>query len=76
MRSAIDMFRRAAAIRPDILEIHYNLAVALSMTGNHAEAAQTYKRILDINPHHSTARNNYAACLLNDGQVTEALRQI
>ena len=69
------MFRRAGKIRPELVEVQYNLAVALGIAGDDAEAARIYQRILDLDPQNAAARNNYAASLLNCGHAAEALQQ-
>jgi protein O-GlcNAc transferase len=75
LTAAIEMFRRAAGIRPDFPDAQYNLAVALSTAGRHEEAAKSYEQIMKINPRHLDARNNYAASLLAGGRALDALHQ-
>ena len=75
LKSAIPLFRRATKLRSDIPDTHFNLAVALSMTGQHGEAAEHYKRVLALDPRHAGARNNYATTLLQTGQIREAVNQ-
>jgi predicted O-linked N-acetylglucosamine transferase (SPINDLY family) len=72
---AIEMFRRAAGLRPEFPDAQYNLAVALSMAARHEEAAKHYEQILQVNPRHLDARNNYAASLLASARALDALHQ-
>ena len=75
LTAAVEMFRRAAGIRPGFVDAQYNLAVALSMAARHEDAAKCYEQILKINPQHLDARNNYAASLLASGRTLDALQQ-
>jgi protein O-GlcNAc transferase len=75
LTAAIEMFRRAADIRPEFPDAQYNLAVALGMAVRNEEAAKYYEQILQVNPRHLDARNNYAASLLASGRALDALRQ-
>jgi protein O-GlcNAc transferase len=72
---AIEMFRRAAGLRPEFPDAQYNLAVALSMAARHEEASKRYEQILLANPRHLDARNNYAASLLASGRALDSVHQ-
>jgi protein O-GlcNAc transferase len=75
MGPALAMLRRAADLKPAAPDVLYNLAVALSMTGEYAEAASRYGEILKRDPGHLGARSNYAASLLAQDKFSEALSQ-
>jgi tetratricopeptide (TPR) repeat protein len=63
---AVEMLTRAAGLRPDLLPVRINLAVALNLSGKTAEAEALYKEILAANPGNPDARTNLAYIL--DGQ--------
>lgn len=47
---AVDVNRRAVAVRPDDARTHYNLAAALMFTGDFAGAERAITRCLDLQP--------------------------
>jgi predicted O-linked N-acetylglucosamine transferase (SPINDLY family) len=75
LNGAVKAFKRAAKLKPGAWELQYNLAVALNMTGRHADAVLIYRRFLEANPHNADARLNYATTLFQLNRTTEALQQ-
>jgi Tfp pilus assembly protein PilF len=45
---ATKTFNRAALIRPNFAEVHYNLGLALCLSGNTKEGLRHYQRVLEI----------------------------
>lgn len=43
-------FQKALAVNADLVEAHYNLALALDKLGNHGEASKHFKMALDLAP--------------------------
>lgn len=71
---ATERFREATLAAPDSLDAHVNLAVALHEQALFAEAVQSYKRALSIDPRSSIALYNLglARCALGDRASAEA----
>jgi len=57
----------ALALNPTLEETHYNLALALSMTGKIPEAIEEYKAALRLRPDYPEARNNLEHLLARIG---------
>lgn len=53
-------FERARALGGESPELLNNLAVAYEALGRYEEALATYKRALELSPHNSRIRRNYA----------------
>jgi predicted O-linked N-acetylglucosamine transferase (SPINDLY family) len=70
--AAIDIFRRAAHLAPDIAEIHNNLGNALKHKGRGQEAAAAYRRAININPRFAEAHNNLGVALHDLSQLPAA----
>lgn len=47
---AQDHFIKALAVNPDLVEAHYNLALALDKLGQHGEATNHFQKALDLAP--------------------------
>lgn len=47
---AVDSFRRAIAVDPEVAEAHYNHGLALKNKGDLAAAIENYKRAIEIRP--------------------------
>jgi tetratricopeptide (TPR) repeat protein len=58
MPEGIPHLQAALALNPNFPETHYNLALALSLTGKTAEAIAEYKAALRLRPDYPAARNN------------------
>jgi tetratricopeptide (TPR) repeat protein len=72
-QEAAALYGAAAALRPDIAEVHYNLGNALSQLGRLDEAAAAYRRALALRPGLMPAHHNLANVLRGLGRTEEAV---
>ena len=70
---AVDLLRRAIALRPDFAEAWYNLASALKEQGKYGEAAAACRRALALRPERVEAHVNLGNILQAAGQQDEAI---
>ncbi|HEV2302606.1 MAG TPA: tetratricopeptide repeat protein [Stellaceae bacterium] len=70
---AAALYGRAAALRPDIAEVHYNFAGALSQLGRLDEAAGAYRTALALRPDFMPAHHNLGNVLRGLGRTEEAV---
>ena len=73
---ALEHGARALAVEPDSTEAWFVDADARRLDGDLAGAADSYGRVLDLNPRHERARIARAATLVDLGRTAEALRDI
>ncbi len=69
-------FDEIAALEPHRVDAWYNLALAAERLGDHAQAAQAWRRAIDLDPANGAALNNLAwllATRLGDPAQAEAL---
>jgi Flp pilus assembly protein TadD len=71
-REAIDIFRRAARLRPGIADVDNNLGVALQAIGDFDEAVRSYRSAIELNPDFDLAHANLGRLLESVGRVAEA----
>ena len=69
-------YRQAVAIKPDFVEAHSNLGVALMALGNPVDAAASYRRAIEINPKLVMIHRNLGRALLVQGDVMGAVAQV
>ena len=72
-QAAIDSFAQAVAADPKDYSLHFNLALAYSLMGKHAEAIPEYKKTLDLKPGLFEAELNVGISLLREKQAPEAV---
>jgi len=70
---AVASYHRALTLKPDYVEAHYNLGVALDKFGRHAEAVTSYGRALALKPDYAEAHYNLGVALDNHGKHEEAV---
>jgi predicted O-linked N-acetylglucosamine transferase (SPINDLY family) len=70
---AIDLYRRALAVRPDHPEAHYNLGRALQEKCDLDAAMEAYRAAIALNPKNADAFNNLGNALKNKGRAAEAI---
>ncbi len=58
LTAAIDAYRVAISLRPDVPETHNNLGNAFKQKGELEEAIASYRRALKLRPNYATAHNN------------------
>jgi tetratricopeptide (TPR) repeat protein len=73
IKEAAVLYRRAIALKPDYLEAHNNLGVALASMGKIDEAMARYRGVLSLDPDYADALGNLAAALLSKGKPTDAI---
>ena len=56
-------------MKPRFADAYSNLAMALSLLGNHRKAAEAYRRAIQINPQFAEAHNNLGVACNRLGQV-------
>jgi protein O-mannosyl-transferase len=66
---AIEHYQKALRVMPDSTDTLNNLGNALMHQGRRTEAAATFQRLLQINPHHPNARRNLEAITGRPGDV-------
>ena len=69
---ALAAMRKAAALSPNMPEVHFNLGIILSESGNFDDAEGCYRRALAINPDYAEAHNNLGRTLQEMGRTEEA----
>ena len=72
---AAGMLARAAALRPDVAEIHNDRGVILAANGNFAEALACFEKALALKSSYPEAGANLARSLRSLGRLDEAVRQ-
>src|SRR5580704_8223360 len=72
-QAAVDNFTQAVAADPKDYSLHFNLALAYSLMGKHAEAIPEYKKTLDLKPGLYQAELNIGISLLREKQALEAV---
>jgi tetratricopeptide (TPR) repeat protein len=70
---AVDSLTQAVAADPKDYSLHFNLALAYSLMGKHAEAIPEYKKTLDLKPGLYQAELNIGISLLREKQALEAV---
>jgi tetratricopeptide (TPR) repeat protein len=72
---AIEETESALKLYPDFPDLHNQLGLALSMSGNRERAVDEFRRALQINPRYVEARLNLAIILNDLGRYDEALEE-
>ena len=67
--------RRAAALRPELPEVFYNLGIVEGARGEARAAISHYQKAIELRPGYAAARVNLAEALRMSGQVADALAQ-
>ena len=69
---ALAAMRKAAALTPGVVEVHYNLGTVLNDLGQLDEAEASYQRALQIKPDYAEAHYNLGNPLKARGRLVEA----
>jgi serine/threonine-protein kinase len=70
---AVRFFTAAVALRPDSPGAHYNLALALTRTGQVDEAIACYRKAIELDPKYAAAHSSLGSALYDQGQAEEAI---
>lgn len=70
---AMDCFRRAVSLQPELAAAQNNLGSALFMLGRHAEAVECYRAALKIAPHDPRSLNSLGNALRHLKQLDAAV---
>jgi tetratricopeptide (TPR) repeat protein/predicted O-methyltransferase YrrM len=70
---AIDCYRRAIQIQPDLLEAHYNLGVALAQQQQWQPASAAFHCALELNPNHAESHYGLGKMVEQQDQLQQAL---
>ncbi len=74
--AAVENLTKAIAANPKDYSLHFNLALAYSLTGKNAEAIPEYKTTLELKPDLYQAQLNLGISLLREKQPAEAARYL
>ncbi len=75
IESALEQYRAACRIDPDLVQAHNNLGNLLAATGKTQEALAEYRAALQLDPSAPLAHDNLGSLLSQLGQYDEAMRQ-
>lgn len=70
---AVESFRQAVAIDPNVAEAHFNYGLALKSKGDQAAAIQSYRRAIEIRPAYPEAFYNLGISLKAIGDLSGAI---
>jgi tetratricopeptide (TPR) repeat protein len=70
---AVDLIKKALAIKPDYAEAHYNLGNALRELVKLDEAEASYQKALTINPDSAASHRNLGIVFRKQGKLDEAV---
>jgi tetratricopeptide (TPR) repeat protein len=73
---AIEHFRAAARLAPDMVDGHLDLAAALARRGDLEDAVAAYRLALAVDPSHAAVRSGLAETLRRAGRCVEAREEL
>lgn len=73
LEAKVAAYRDALRESPDLVEAHYNLALALDRLGQKGEAENEYRKVLDLRPGSEQAAMNLGALLYDDRRYADAI---
>ena len=76
LKSAIEDYRKALAIQPDLTKAHAGLGAALAAAGQFDEAIAEDRRALSTSPQDETTRMNLAMALYRKGDLAHAATEL
>jgi len=71
---AVEEYRTALALDPDLVGAHLDLGLALARLGRYQESAETYRQVVEVDPSNLRARRGEAEALASLGRLREALQ--
>ncbi len=72
VHEAEDLYKRAAALRPELWEAYYRLGAFYYDQGHFPEAADQFRRVIQFLPDHAAAHTSLGTTLLALGRTKEA----
>ena len=72
--AAVKSFEKALAIKPDYIEVNYNLGLTFQELAQPDDAVKCYEKALAINPDYAEAHNNLGVTLKELGQLEDAVK--
>ena len=72
---AVEFFKRALVVKPDLFEAHFNLAKVYDEAGQTEDAIAEYRRTIELTHVLPEAHNNLGLLLANSGSIDEAIEQ-
>ena len=70
---AIDLFRKAVEIKPDLAPFHAGLAMAYRASGELDNAVDAYRKSLQLDPTQAVTYHNFGNALLDRGDVDQSV---
>jgi protein O-GlcNAc transferase len=70
---ALTRLTKAAGAAPSFADAHYNLGVALGLSGRGEEACARYKRVLALDPAYTAALTNLGLAALDDRESSSSI---
>src|SRR5437667_428999 len=74
-KEAVEAYKRAISLKPDLAEAHNNLGVTYYKMGRDREAIESYKRAISLKPDYAEAYFNLGVVYLAAMNKTAALEQ-
>lgn len=72
-QEAISDLNKACSIDSEFVDAFFTLGVVLQNSGLHAKAGKAYKRVIELQPNHLKALNNYADVLMRESKYDDAV---
>jgi tetratricopeptide (TPR) repeat protein len=74
-KGAIEHYERSIQLKPEFVEAHYNLGVALAKLQRFQEAAERFKAAIELRPDYPAARHHLGLALVNLKRDSEAVEE-
>jgi len=71
--AALFCFQKAAAMAPQLPQVHYNLGVAFTQHGRNDDALKSFQKAASLAPNFAEAQANLGTALLTAGRLEEAV---
>jgi len=72
--AAVKSFKKALAIKPDYIEVNYNLGLTFQELGQLDDAVKSYEKAVALKPDYAEAHNNLGIALNKLGQLDAAVK--
>ena len=72
---AVQLYRQAIQMQPDLWEAHFALADELAATGQFSEAGDEYAKVIQLQPTSALAHLDWGVMLARVGQYDDALKE-